>query len=80
MVLTRGATSGLTDIHRVAVLRTASDFDRPYPGQSAFEALLAQRALSGADHTSTANLVHAGMPLVEDIVSHWAQWQTGVPK
>ncbi len=80
VALSRGAHSGLTDIHRVAVLRTGSDFDRPYPGQSTFDSLVAQRSLSGAIHTSTANLVHAGMPLVDDIVAHWAQWENGVPK
>jgi purine nucleoside permease len=80
LALTRGAQSGLTDVHRVAVLRTGSDFDRPYPGQSTFDSLLAQRSLSGAIHTSTVNLVHAGMPLVENIVAHWAQWQSGVPQ
>jgi purine nucleoside permease len=80
LALTRGAQSGLTDVHRVAVLRTGSDFDRPYPGQSTFDSLIAQRSVSGALHTSTVNLVHAGLPLVENIVAHWAQWQGGVPK
>jgi purine nucleoside permease len=80
MALTRGAASGLTDIHRVAVLRTGSDFDRPYPGQGPYDSLIAQRALAGAGHTSTVNLVRAGMPLVEDIVTHWAQWEVAVPK
>jgi purine nucleoside permease len=79
LALTRGAHSGLTDIHRVAVLRTGSDFDRPYPGQSAFDSLVAQQSVAGAVHISTANLVHAGMPLVKDIVAHWDQWQVGVP-
>jgi purine nucleoside permease len=80
MALTRGAQSGLTDIHRVAVLRTGSDFDRPYPGQSTYDSLVAQRSLAGAIHTSTVNLVHAGLPLVENIVAHWSQWESGVPK
>jgi purine nucleoside permease len=80
VALTRGAHSGLTDIHRVAVLRTGSDFDRPYPGQSTFDSLIAQRSVAGAIHTSTANLAHAGMPLVKDIIDHWDQWQAGVPK
>jgi purine nucleoside permease len=80
LALTRGAHSGLIDIHRVAVLRTGSDFDRPYPGQSAFDSLVAQQSVAGAIHTSTANLVHAGMPLVTDIIEHWEQWQLGVPK
>jgi len=80
VALTRGAKSGLTDVRRVAVLRTGSDFDRPYPGQGTYESMVAQRSLDGAIHTSTANLVHAGMPLVQDIVDHWDQWQVGVPK
>jgi purine nucleoside permease len=80
LALTRGAHSGLTDIHRVAVLRTGSDFDRPYPGQNTFDSMIAQRSVAGAIRTSTANLAHAGMPLVKDIVEHWEQWQVGVPK
>ncbi len=80
LAITRGAQAGLADVHRVAVLRTASDFDRAYPGQSTFDSLIAQRSLGGAIHISTANLVHAGMPLVEDIAKNWTQWQGGVPK
>lgn len=77
--LTRGAQSGLLDLHRVAILRTASDFDRPYPHQSALSGLQAQRSLAGAIRISTDNLVVAGMPLVQAIVTHWDQWQSGVP-
>jgi purine nucleoside permease len=77
--LTRGAQSGLADISRVAVLRTGSDFDRPYAHQGVYESLRDQRALSGAVRISTGNLVRAGMPLVEDIVRHWDLWQAGVP-
>jgi purine nucleoside permease len=79
IALTRGARAGLIDLQRVAVLRTASDFDRPYPGQSAWEGLRAQRALSGAIRVSTDNLVLAGKPLVDAIVAHWEQWRSGVP-
>jgi purine nucleoside permease len=77
--LTRGAGSGLVDLRRVAVLRTGSDFDRPYPGQSALAALRAQVSLAGALRISTDNLVRAGMPLVHEIVQHWDRWQDGVP-
>jgi purine nucleoside permease len=79
VALTRGAESGLTDIHRVAVLRSGSDFDRPYPGQSALDSMIKQRSIEGEVRIATTNLVHAGMPLVEDIVAHWAKWQVGVP-
>ena len=77
--LTRGAQSGLVDMRRVAVVRSGSDFDRPYPRQSALDSLRAQRALSGALRIATNNLVHAGMPLVESIVQHWSAWQNGPP-
>ena len=77
--LTRGSQSGLVDLKRIAVLRSASDFDRPYPHQGALESLQAQRALSDAGRVSAANLVHAAMPLVEEIARHWESWQRGVP-
>jgi len=77
--LTRGSRSGLLDIERVAVLRTGSDFDRPYPGQSVLESLQAQRKLAGAIQASTENLVRAGMPLVLAITDGWARWRTGAP-
>jgi purine nucleoside permease len=77
--LTRASQSGLIDLKRVAVLRSGSDFDRPGPHQSAFEALRAQRSLRGAIRTSTDNLARAGMPLVQAIVQHWDLWQNGVP-
>jgi purine nucleoside permease len=77
--LTRGAQSGLVDFNRVAVLRSGSDFDRPYPHQGVLESLKAQRALPGAGRVSAVNLVHAGMPLVEAIVRHWDVWQHGPP-
>jgi purine nucleoside permease len=77
--LTRGAQSGLVDVNRVAVLRSGSDFDRPYPHQGVLQSMQAQRALPGAVRISAVNLVHAGMPLVEAIVQHWDVWQHGVP-
>ncbi len=77
--LTRGAHSGLVDLQRVAVMRSGSDFDRPYPHQQPFQALRAQLALDGAASIATANLVRAGMPLVDAIVGGWDQWQHGVP-
>jgi purine nucleoside permease len=77
--LTRGAQSGLLDVKRVAVLRSGSDFDRPYPHQSAVETLRAQTALTGAVRIATDNLVRAGQPLVDAIAQHWALWRDGVP-
>ena len=77
--LTRGAQSGLVDLRRVTVLRSGSDFDRPYAHQGVLESMRAQRDLAGALRTSTDNLVRAGMPLVEAIVQHWEFWRGGIP-
>ena len=77
--LTRGSQSGLIDLKRVAVLRSGSDFDRPYSHQNAVDGLRAQLALPGAMRIATDNLVRAGLPLVDAITQHWDQWQSGVP-
>ena len=74
--LRRGAAAGRLDLHRIAVLRTGANFDRPHPGQSAQESLNAQ---SGGFPIATANLYRAAWPLVSDIVAHWPQWRGGVP-
>jgi len=77
--LTRGARSGLVDLARVAVLRSGSDFDRPYPGQAALASLHTQLGLEDAGRVAVDNLVIAGLPLVHAIAGHWSQWQSGVP-
>jgi purine nucleoside permease len=77
--LTRGAHSGLLDLKRVAVLRSGSDFDRPYAHQGAVDGLRAQLALPSAIRIATDNLVRAGLPLVDAIAQHWDLWQGGVP-
>jgi purine nucleoside permease len=74
--LRRRAAAGRLDLHRVAVVRTGANFDRPHPGQSAQESL---NAVSGGFPIATANLYKAAWPLVSEIVGHWAQWREGVP-
>ncbi|WP_035054293.1 purine-nucleoside phosphorylase [Andreprevotia chitinilytica] len=78
-VLKRGAAAGLTDVSRVAVLRTGSDFDRPPKGMSAMDNLLGYQQ-QGGFVPAVQNLYLAGWPLVDNIVKHWAQWQEGVPQ
>jgi purine nucleoside permease len=79
--LARAAAAGRVDLKRLAVLRTGSNFDRPYPGQSAFASLTASTTGgSGGFLPATQNLVRAGAPLVRDIVAHWDQWQQQVPQ
>ena len=77
--LTRGATSSLLDVRRVAIIRSGSDFDRPYPGQTAFQSLQAQKTLDGAIKISTNNLLRAAMPLVAEISHNWESWRDGLP-
>jgi len=75
--LRRGESAGKLSTSRVAVLRTASNFDRPYPGQSAYDSLAS--SISGGFVPSLQNLFNAGGPLVRAIVSDWAAWREGVP-
>jgi len=74
--LRRGAAAGRLDLHRVAVLRTGANFDRPHSGQTPQESLNAQ---SGGFPIATANLYRAAWPLVAEIVARWPQWRDGVP-
>lgn len=78
--LARAHAAGRVDLKRLAVLRTASNFDRPYPGQSAHASLVASTTgASGGFAIATENLARAGGPLVRDIVARWALWKEGVP-
>jgi purine nucleoside permease len=78
--LERAQAAGRVDLKRLAVLRTASNFDRPYPGQSAHASLLASTTGgTGGFGPATQNLQLVGGMLVRDIVSNWSQWQSGVP-
>jgi purine nucleoside permease len=78
--LMRAAAVGKVDLKRLAVLRTASNFDRPHPGQSAHASLIASTTGgSGGFMPATANLFNVGGLLVNDIVRNWAQWREGVP-
>jgi purine nucleoside permease len=78
--LARAAAAGRLDLKRLAVLRTASNFDRPYPGQSAHASLIASTTGgSGGFGPATQNLARVGGVLVKDIVARWPVWQNGVP-
>jgi purine nucleoside permease len=76
--LKRAAGAHRVDLDRVAVLRTGSDFDRPYAGQAAARNLLGYSA-QGGFAPAVENLYRAGNPLVQDIATHWSDWREGVP-
>ena len=75
--LKRGAEANRLDFSRVAILRTASNFDREAPGQSAAESLA---ALSGGYLPSVANAHRVAARLAHAIVDDWATWSAGPPK
>lgn len=67
--LLRGAIANLTDFSRIIVMRTASDFDRPYPGESPENNLL--YAPQGGFEPAIANIYLAGIKVVEGILDNW---------
>jgi purine nucleoside permease len=79
--LERAAAAGRVDLKRLAVLRTASNFDRPHPGQTAHASLIASTTgATGGFVPATQNLAIVGGIVVRDIVARWDLWKDGVPK
>ena len=79
-VQARAAAAGRLDLKRLAVLRTASNFDRPHPGQTAQASLAASTSGgSGGFMPATHNLTRVGGVLVRDILARWTLWRDGVP-
>lgn len=73
--LRRGAEAGRLDLNRVAVLRTASNFDRPYDGQSAIDSL---GATSGGFGPATENAYRLGNAFAQQVIANWADYQDGI--
>lgn len=74
--LMRGALVGLVDFSRIIIMRTASDFDRPFDGQTAAANLFA--GFPGFE-PAIQNIHFAGVQVVEGIVSGWTEtFQQGV--
>ncbi|KXT13632.1 hypothetical protein AC579_4979 [Pseudocercospora musae] len=68
-VLLRAAVDKLIDYSRIIVMRTASDFDRPYPGEAATTNLF--WADQGAFEPAVQNIYLAGVRVVEGILDGW---------
>lgn len=71
----------IVDINRVMVLRSASDFTSPLPGQTAAELLT-----SGADPNapsalleSTTSVFDVGSAAVNELVRNWATYREHIP-
>lgn len=67
--LLRSSAHKLTDFSRIIVMRTASDFDRPYPGSPAIFNL--RYAKQGGFEPALANIYRAGIRVVEGILNGW---------
>jgi purine nucleoside permease len=74
--LKRAADAGLLRFERIAVLRTASNFDRESPQQTAEQSL---HAKSGGFGPATTNAYRVGSKLADAIIADWDQWKVGVP-
>ncbi|WP_062015229.1 purine nucleoside permease [Aureimonas sp. AU4] len=74
--LQRGDMAGLLRFDRVALLRTASNFDREPEGGDAFQSL---KARSGGFPLATENAYRVGHALTSDILANWDRWSAGVP-
>lgn len=73
--LKRAADAGRLDFNRIAVLRTASNFDRPHEDQAAIDSL---KAKSGGFGPATQNAYRVGNALAQDIVSSWERYEAGL--
>lgn len=65
----RGALNGLVDFSRIIIMRTASDFDRPYHGESVEDNLF--YADQGGFEPAIQNIYLAGTPVVKGILASW---------
>jgi purine nucleoside permease len=74
--LKRGSVAGLVDFDRVALLRSASNFDREGRGQTAAESLVAD---SGGFAIALTNGYRAGAVVAHAILKNWSVWSRGVP-
>ncbi|RKF75098.1 Purine nucleoside permease [Golovinomyces cichoracearum] len=68
-VMVRAAMRKIVDYSRIIIMRTASDFDRPYPGQATTENLF--HMPPGAFETAIFNIYAAGTPVIQGILNGW---------
>lgn len=67
--MVRGAINSLVDFSRMIIMRTASDFDRPYEGLSVEDNLL--YADQGGFTPAIENIYIAGVKVVQGILGEW---------
>lgn len=75
--LLRGAKDELVDFSRIIIMRTGSNFDRQYPGQTAAENRFGD---SGGFAPAVANIYIAGVKVIQGILDEWNEtFAEGVP-
>jgi purine nucleoside permease len=75
--LIRAHAAKLVDFSRIIIMRTASDMDRPYPGQAATSNLFWEN--QGAFPPAVRNIYLAGVKVVEGILGEWEEtFKSGV--
>ncbi|KAL5116122.1 hypothetical protein ACEQ8H_006019 [Pleosporales sp. CAS-2024a] len=67
--LLRAHVAGLVDFSRIIIMRSASDMDRPWPGEAATTNLFWQN--QGGFVPAVQNLYLAGVKVIEGIVGGW---------
>ncbi|KAF9531969.1 purine nucleoside permease-domain-containing protein [Crepidotus variabilis] len=77
-VLLRAAIAGLVDFSRIIVMRTASDYDRQFPGEEAYFNLF--YANQGSFLPAVKNLYLAGIKVVNGVLGEWdTKFAKGIP-
>ncbi|MFC0337061.1 Purine nucleoside permease [Kushneria avicenniae] len=77
--LKRADEAGRLQRERTVVVRAGASFNRPYEGLSDADGLTGY-AKQGGYTPALTNMVRAGYPLIESIVTDWEDWQEGVPE
>ena len=79
--LTYLAKANVVDLNRVMVLRTASNYDLPPPGETAAQLLAGEANGTGYSafiESLTAAYV-AGSPVVLELAQHWGKYRDMIP-
>jgi Purine nucleoside permease (NUP) len=72
--LLRGAINGLVDFSRIIIIRTASNFDRPYAGESDVDNLF--YADQGGFEPAIQNIYIAGLLIAKAVLTDWETGRT----
>jgi purine nucleoside permease len=78
--LTWLARAGRADVKRVLVLRTASNFDGPHPGQTAAESLFGEKLTAYSAYVPSLESAHlVGSKVVHELVRGWSLYEQELP-